>query len=99
MIVVPLMQMRFTFSVVPETGLQLGYQVTPWLRATVGYTLIYWTHVARPGNQTDRTVNPALVPTDPLFGIGGGPARPALPAVRESDFWVQGVNFGLVLTY
>lgn len=90
---------RSTFSVVPQTGLEFGYQITPRLRATIGYTLIYWTNVARPGNQTDRTVNPAQVPTDPFFGIGGGPARPSLPAIRESDFWVQGVNFGLAFAF
>jgi hypothetical protein len=90
---------RSTFSVVPETGLELGYQITPQLRATLGYTLLYWTHVARPGNQTDRTVNPAQVPTDPAFGIGGGPARPSLPAIRDSEFWVQGVNFGLLFAF
>jgi hypothetical protein len=90
---------RSTLSVVPQAGLEVGYQITPRLRATVGYTLIYWTHVARPGNQTDRTVNPALVPTDLSFGAGGGPARPALPSVRESDLWVQGVNFGLLFAF
>src|SRR5439155_624080 len=70
---------RSTFSVVPETGIEIGYRLTPRLRGTVGYRLLYWTQVARPGNQTDRTVNPAQVQTDAGVGIGGGPARPALP--------------------
>ncbi len=90
---------RSTFSVVPETGLELGYQLTPRLRATLGYTLLYWSDVARPGNQIDRTVNPIQVPTDQGFGMGGGPARPALPTIRESDFWAQGLTLGLLFRF
>jgi hypothetical protein len=86
-------------SVVPEAGLEVGYQLTPRLRATLGYSLLYWTNVARPGDQTDRVVNPTPVPTDPGFGMGFGPARPALPLLRESDFWVQGLNLGLMLRF
>ena len=88
-----------TFGVVPEAGLEVGYQITPRIRATLGYTALYWSSVARPGNQIDRTVNPALPPTDAMFGIGGGPARPALPSLRESDFWAQGLNFGLMFGF
>jgi hypothetical protein len=90
---------RSTFAVVPEVGLEIGYQITPRLRATLGYTLLYWSAVARPGNQIDRTVNPAQVPGDFMFGMGGGPARPALVTIRESDFWAQGINVGLVFGF
>ncbi len=88
-----------TFSVAPEVGVDVGYQVNRWLRVNVGYTLVYWTHVARPGNQIDHTVNPAQVPLDPTFGTGGGPNRPAPPSFQQSDFWAQGVSFGITLTY
>src|SRR5262249_15357519 len=37
-------------SVVPEVGVNLGYQLTDHLQATVGYTFLYWSRVARPGN-------------------------------------------------
>jgi hypothetical protein len=88
-----------SFSVVPEVGLDCGYQVTPWLRASIGYTLVFWSGVARPGNQIDRTVNPSQVPIDATFGQGGGPARPAPPPFHESDFWAQGISFGLTFSY
>jgi hypothetical protein len=88
-----------TFSVVPEVGLDFSYQITPRLRASIGYTLVFWTGVARPGNQIDRTVNPSQVPIDPTFGQGGGPARPAPPPFHESDFWAQGISLGLAFSY
>jgi hypothetical protein len=88
-----------TFSLAPEAGLEVAYQVTRWLRASIGYTLVYWTKVARPGNQIDRAASPAQVPLDPGFGLGTGSARPAPPSFRESDFWAQGISFGLAFTY
>jgi hypothetical protein len=86
------------FAVVPEIGLNVGYHVTPLLRAYIGYNFLYWSDVARPGDQIVRTVNPALVPTSRTFGIGGGPAQPA-PLFQRTDFWAQGINFGLELRY
>jgi hypothetical protein len=90
---------RSTFGVVPEGSLDLGYQVTPWLKFTVGYTFLYWNRVARPGSQIDHTVNPALVASDEGFGMGGGPARPGLSSIQGSSFWAQGVTFGLVFQF
>jgi len=87
---------RSVFTVVPEVGLNLGYQITPWLRAQVGYTFLYWSDVVRPGNQIDRAVNPSQVPTDQTYvgSTGTVPARPTLTP-QTTDFWVQGINFGL----
>jgi hypothetical protein len=82
------------FSVVPETALNFGYQMTPWCRLQVGYTFLYWNNVVRPGNQVDRTVNPSQVPTDQNFGALTGPARPSF-TLQTSDFWAQGINFGV----
>jgi hypothetical protein len=82
------------FSVVPEADLNIGYQITHWLRAQVGYSFIYWSDVVRPGNQIDRTVNPTQAPTDPNFGPLVGPARPILTP-QSTSFWAQGINFGL----
>jgi hypothetical protein len=83
-----------TFGVIPELGINLGYWVTPQLRCTLGYNFLYWNRVLRPGNLIDRTVNPTQVARDPNFGNGLGDLRP-LFQVHESDFWAQGVNFGL----
>ncbi|MCS6851393.1 MAG: BBP7 family outer membrane beta-barrel protein [Gemmataceae bacterium] len=83
-----------TFAVVPEIGLNLGFEVFPGLRLFSGYTLIYWSSVARPGDQIDWAVNPTQIPPGTLVG----PARPAFQLDR-SDFWAQGINFGVELRY
>jgi len=81
---------RDRFSVVPELGATLGYQLTDHLRATVGYTFIYWSNVVRAGDQIDLDINPNLIP---FSGQTGGPARPDFTFV-DSDYWVQGISFG-----
>jgi hypothetical protein len=85
------------FAVVPELSLKLGYQVTPCLRAFVGYDFLYWTSVIRPGNQIDTTVNTNLLPppVTPLVG----PSRPAIRIGESSDVWVQGISLGLELRF
>jgi hypothetical protein len=86
------------FSVVPELGFNLGFRLTPCVRATVGYTLLYWTDVVRPGPQIDPVVDRTTVPTLQQFVPGATGTRPA-PLRVESDFWAQGVNFGLELRF
>jgi Putative beta barrel porin-7 (BBP7) len=86
------------FSVVPEFGLNLGWQVTPWLTANVGYTFLYWSDVARPGAQIDRRVSPFAVPTDQNFGMGSASGHPAF-GFQSSDFWAQGLNFGVAVRF
>jgi hypothetical protein len=89
---------RDRFGVVPEVGVNLNYRVTQRLGLTVGYTFLYLNSVIRPGDQMDRTINGgqtalyASTPTPP--GLQGGPARPE-PLFRTTDFWAQGINFGI----
>jgi hypothetical protein len=85
---------RDRFSVAPEVGLNLGYQLTDHWRAVVGYDFLYWSNVVRPGNQIDRVVNSNQVAAP----IAAGPARPAF-SFNGSDFWAQGLNFGLEFRY
>ena len=84
------------FAVVPEGNLAVGYQVTEHLSVTIGYTFLYWSNVDRPGNQIDRSINPVALP------ISGTPAvqsnRPAF-SHQETDFWAQGLTFGLELRF
>src|SRR5439155_16426377 len=77
---------RNEFAAVPEVGVNLGWQLRPWLRANIGFTFLYWSNVLRPGDQIDRTINFAQVPSDPTFGLPGGPRRPAF-TFNETDFW------------
>jgi hypothetical protein len=82
---------RFAWS--PQIGLKLGYQVTNHMRAFVGYDFLYVSSVVRAGDQVNLLVNPL-----PLAGVAGGPAEPSF-AFHGSDFWAQGVNFGLEFRY
>lgn len=80
-------------SVIPELSTTLGFYLTPRLRVTVGYTIIYWSNVVRPGDQIDLDLNPDLLP----------PEQPGVDALRPefvfrtTDFWAQGLNVGLDL--
>jgi hypothetical protein len=84
----------YQFSVVPELGLTLGFNFSPQLRATLGYEIIYWDSVARPGDQVDLNVDPRQLPPP----AGGSSAQPAFQ-LHTSDYWAQGLNLGLDLRF
>lgn len=85
---------RDRFSLVPEMTLNLGYQVTDHLRAYIGYNFLYWSNVARVGDQIPRTINPGQ-----LLGGPNNPPQAPVFAIKGTDFWVQGVQFGLEFRY
>jgi hypothetical protein len=80
---------RNGFAVVPQLQLMLGYDVTPRFRCQVGYDIMYWSRVARPGDQIDTTLNLSQASGQPLVGA----ARPAF-GFHETDLWVQGFSAG-----
>ncbi len=84
---------RDRFALVPELGVNFGYQLTDCVRLFVGYNLLYISSVVRPGDQIDRTVNTTQIPR---FGGGGlvGPGRPEFN-FRGTEFYAQGVNLGV----
>jgi hypothetical protein len=68
------------------------------VRVFVGYDFLYWSDVARPGDQADPRIDPARVPAL------GGPGRTAgtthtPSAIQESDFWAQGLHVGAEFRY
>lgn len=87
-----------TFSVVPEVGVNIGWRITENVTVRAGYTFIYWTDVVRPGAQIDSRVNPFAVPSDQSFGTGPAGGHPVF-GFHNSDFWAQGVNFGVTLRF
>jgi hypothetical protein len=91
-------QNRTQFAVVPEIDLNCGIRLAPWASFIVGYSFLYASSVARPGEQIDRVINPTQSPAISGTNVLSGPARPGL-AVRDSDFWAQGVNFSLELRF
>jgi Putative beta barrel porin-7 (BBP7) len=83
---------RDVFAVVPEAGVNLGYQVTPRVKAVFGYTFMYLSNVVRPGEIIDTTVDSRLLAFSGQNANGA--TRPQFRWV-DSDLWVQGMNFGL----
>src|SRR6185437_12228081 len=59
---------RDQFAVIPEIGVNLGYQITNNVRAFVGYNLLYLSSVVRPGDQMNRALNVSQLPPGGLQG-------------------------------
>ncbi len=87
------------FTVVPEVSFNFGYWLTPNVKAYVGYNALYWSNVARPGDQIDRTIDVTFIPNPPINPATGqvpafsGLNRPVVP-FRQDHLWVNGIQFG-----
>ena len=88
------------FTVLPSLEVKLGYELTHRARLIVGYDIIYWNRVVRPGNQIDHNVNLSQNAVLDPNGSGTlvGPAKP-VPLFNRGDFWAQGVNVGVEFRY
>jgi hypothetical protein len=86
------------FTVVPEFAAQVGYDINCNVRLYVGYNFLYVGDVVRPGDQISRVSNPALVPSSLQFGQAGGTSVPT-PQFKTTDFWAQGLNFGVAFRF
>jgi hypothetical protein len=89
---------RTVFGMIPEGGAGLVFLPCRGVRLHAGYSATYWNNVVRPGDQIDRRVNPALVPTDVNFGSGSPGAFPAF-TFRSRAVWLQTLNFGVEFYY
>ena len=81
------------FAVAPQINTTISYQFSPRLQATFGYSFLYWSRVARAGDQIDFMVNPNLLPGG-TAAAGGNLDHPAF-AFNQTSFWAQGINFGI----
>lgn len=72
------------FAWAPEIQFNIGYQLTPCLRASIGYDFLYLSSVARPGNQIDNTYDGVTHPLVPL---------------TSSSFWAQGLTLSLQVNF
>ena len=83
---------RNEFAVLPEFNAKIGYQLTDQLRATFGYTFLYMSNVVRPGDQIDRIIDTAQIPNANAPTPTGTFPRFAFD---NTDYWAQGLSFGL----
>jgi hypothetical protein len=90
---------RSELAFVPELNVNVGYDVTGWLRVFAGYNLLYYSSVVRPGDQVNLFLNDTQNPGAADFtGTLTGVRQPRV-TFRESDFWAHGLNVGLELRY
>lgn len=83
---------RDEFSVLPELNAKIGYQLTDQLRATFGYTFLYMSNVVRPGDQIERIIDQSQVPNSNAPTPTGVFPRFTFD---NTDYWAQGLSFGL----
>ena len=83
-------------AVIPELGVTLGFDVTKrwpgdvrFTRSSIGAT---W---RGPADQIDRNLNPTYFANN---GPTAGAVQPEFSFIT-SDFWTQGMNFGLELHF
>jgi hypothetical protein len=91
---------RNTFAVVPEVALKLGYRLTSQATAYVGYSFLYASNAARPGEQINRNINPTQAVAygnDPPATLVGA-AQPTFN-FNTTDFWAQTLSIGLVYRF
>jgi hypothetical protein len=88
------------FAVLPSLELKVGYAINQRTRVVVGYDLLYWDEVVRPGDQINHRVNLSQNAVLDPTGLGRlvGPAQPA-PLFNRSDLWAQGISVGLEFRY
>jgi hypothetical protein len=82
------------FVVIPQLGLELGYQMTTHTRAFIGYNLLYWGNVIKAGNQVDLNLDPRNFPGSTETGM-------QFPQFlnRTTAFWAQGINLGAEIRF
>lgn len=85
---------RDDFVMIPELGLEMGYQWNCHFRTYAGYNILYWANVMRAADQINLNVDtgnlpPAINPSLPF---------PSFPGLASS-FWAQGINFGAEWRY
>lgn len=80
---------RDEFTVLPEFSLNAKYHIGRCVAVTAGYTFMYLANALRPVDQIDFTIDSSLPPD---------PERPIF-RFNDEGLWVQGMNFGLEVTF
>jgi hypothetical protein len=87
---------RDDFVVIPQLGMEIGYQITDNWRAFLGYNFLYWATVAKAADQIDQNIDSARIPPPTTHQL----SEP-FPAYNfhASNFWAQGINGGVEFRY
>lgn len=89
---------RDDLSFLPEANISFGCWITPCVRVFTGFNAIYWSDVARAGDQVTHQVNVTLDPRSNVFGRQAGAQAPGF-VIKDRDFWTYGLTTGLALEF
>jgi hypothetical protein len=85
---------RNVFAVIPETGVNLHFRVCHYCQLGIGYSFLYFSRVARPGDQISTVTNGTLLPA----GLSGATAQPLFTS-EQSHFWATGINARIMFIF
>ena len=78
---------RDDFVVIPQFQAEVGYELTPRLRAYLGYNILWWANVARAGEAIDYGLDLSQTVARPTFAFSG------------SDYVIHGMTVGFELSF
>jgi hypothetical protein len=82
---------RHKTTYVPEVAFNLTRRITDRLDFTMGYTFIYWSSMLLAADHLDNQVNGTQFQGGQLVG----PANPAFPGFRDTDYWLHAMSMGI----
>ncbi|MFM7843792.1 MAG: BBP7 family outer membrane beta-barrel protein [Planctomycetota bacterium] len=82
---------RHKTTYVPEVAFNLTRRITDRLDFTVGYTFIYWSSMLLAADHLDNQVNGTQFQGGQLVG----PANPAFPGFRDTEYWLHAMSMGI----
>ena len=81
------------FAAIPQVSWRLGYRMTEHITLMGGYTFMFFSQIARAGDQIDPVINTNLIPP-----VTGGGTRPAY-VFHPSELVLQGVTIGAEINF
>lgn len=90
---------RAQFNYMPEFGANLGIPLNNHIGVYLGYTVLYWSKVARPSDQIDRVVDASQIPNlQPPIPAATGIGRPSVP-FTQTHWYLQGISLGIEFSW
>lgn len=83
---------RNVFAVAPEARIKVGLDINQNTRVSFGYSALYYSRVAQPGDQINRNIDDTT-----LFNNGPPNVPTTQPpfAFRDNGYWLFGINAGI----
>jgi hypothetical protein len=87
---------RDEFTILPQGRVAVAYNVFDLVRVFVGYDVLYWSRVVRPGSQIDPRVSPSLIP---LVTTGDRVGTSPAPRFVSTTYWATGLSLGVDVSF